>query len=175
MFRFGISQPAVYLTKNIPQLTRNPRSQTARAVQLFTAFLATASIHAVAASTSFPPNPEKNPPRPLTGSGWFFILQAGGIILQTAVSKALVGKEKDRWPLWVRKMGNVVFVVVWLWYTGPILADDFARCGVWMFEPVPFSLSRGLLGEGWWQWGGRWAGWAWGDDVPWYRRGIAIY
>lgn len=176
MFRFGISQPAIYLSRHIPYLRSNPRGQTARAVQLMTAFVATGSIHAMAAWTSFPPNPVGNPPRPVTGSGLFFVLQGVGILVQTAAAKAL-GSKSERWPLWMRQAGNVGFVVVWLWYTGPILSDDFARTGVWMFEPVPVSVFRGVLGEGWWCWGGRWAGLVggWGSGVPWYRWGVAVY
>ncbi|ETN46505.1 uncharacterized protein HMPREF1541_00690 [Cyphellophora europaea CBS 101466] len=167
MFRFGISQPSAYL---IRRYHLNPRSQSGRALQLLIAFGLTASIHAMAAATSFPPNP-LNPPRPITGSGLFFVLQALGMLAQTAFAEA-VGSKK-RWPVGARKAGNAAFVVVWLWYTGPILSDDFARTGVWMFEPLPISLFRGLAGEGWWCWGGRWAGLVW--DGPWYRRGIALY
>lgn len=95
---------------------------------------------------------------------------------QTAVARVLVrDKLKSAWPMWMRRAGNILFVGVWLWYTGPILADDFARCGVWLFEPIPISVFRGLLGEGWWCWDGMWAGLVYGEGVPWYRWGIAIY
>lgn len=76
-------------------------------------------------------------------------------------------------PQTLRRTGNVLFVAAWLWVTGPLLADDFARCGVWLFEPLPVSLLRGVMGEGWWMWGGRWAGW-W-QGTRWWDTGIAIY
>jgi hypothetical protein len=67
----------------------------------------------------------------------------------------------------------VLFAAGWLALTGPLLVDDFARCGVWLFEPVPVSLVRGLTGQGWWCWGGRWVGWWQGRY--WWETGIAIY
>ena len=77
------------------------------------------------------------------------------------------------WPELVRKIGNAGFVVLWLYFTGPLLADDFARAGVWLFEPVPVSFVRGFMGEGWWKWGGRWTGWS--ERKEWYLKGLAVY
>lgn len=172
MFRAGISRPVAPTSSYSLLRTFNlaPRSRRARFLQLIVAFTLTGSIHALAAYTSFPPNPA-NPPRPVMGSGLFFVLQALGIVVQTAAAEGLRSKT---WPGWIRGVGNWMFVVGWLYWTGPMLTGDFARCGVWLFEPLPVSLCRGLLGQGWWHWGGRWAGLVW-EGAPWYRRGIAIY
>ncbi len=80
-------------------------------------------------------------------------------------------------------MANVVFLLLWFYVTGPLLADDFARGGIWLFEPVPVSVVRGLgFGlneEGWWCWGeggGKWVGW-WSDRSGrgrWWRSGVML-
>lgn len=70
-------------------------------------------------------------------------------------------------------MGNWVGTVGWLYLTGPLLADDFARCGIWLFEPVPVSIVRGGLGERWWCWGGRWVGLV--NEGGWRGWGVGVY
>ena len=165
MFRFGISQPGLYLTRHF---NWDRKSNKARTIQLFTAFLLSGVIHASASYTSFPPN--DNVQRPLAGPLAFFVSQALGIMVQDFGGKAVKGKGV---PDMLRKIGNVVFTAVWLYVTGPLLSDDFARCGVWLFEPVPISFIRGVRGEGWWKWGGRWAGWNYREE--WWLRGLGVY
>jgi len=62
-----------------------------------------------------------------------------------------------------------------LYFTAPLLVDDFARGGIWLFEPVPFSLFRGLglgsEGDGWWCCGGGLVEWRSGEG--WWDTGIA--
>ncbi|KAK5330645.1 hypothetical protein LTR70_000475 [Exophiala xenobiotica] len=171
MFRYGISEPAIFLTE---RLRIKPRSQVGRALQLFVGFGLTASIHAAASSTTFSIRP---------GKPWhaffFFISQGVGIMVQTEAARWL-NKMAD-FPKSVRQAGNFLFVFVFLWYTGQYLVDDFARCQIWLFEPVPISIFRGLgLGPAdcwlpWIQWpeGGRWLGW-W-NGGRWYNSGIGIY
>ena len=165
MFRFGISQPGIYLTK---RLQLPPVSEAARAVQMLTAFFLSGCIHASASYTSFPPN--GNVSRPISGPLAFFLLQAIGILVQSWIARAMNSKS---FPGMVRRVGNALFAVVWLYFTGPLLADDFARCGVWLFEPIPISFVRGLRGEGWWKWGGQWAGLSQREE--WWLKGLAIY
>ncbi|TKA71366.1 hypothetical protein B0A49_04375 [Cryomyces minteri] len=42
------------------------------------------------------------------------------------------------------KVVNFAFVHVWFYYTSPLLVDDFAKGGIWLFEPIPISPLRGL-------------------------------
>lgn len=171
MFRYGISEPSRLLTR---KLNISPRSQLGRAVQLFIAFGLTAGIHAAASSTTFSIIPSK-PLHPFI----FFLGQAVGILVQTEVSRRLNGMI--RFPRVVRRAGNFGFVFVFLWFIGPYLADDFARCQVWLFEPVPVSILRGVgfgPGDCWIPWlsfsrGSRLLGW-W-DGGSWYRSGIGIF
>ena len=171
MFRYGISEPARLLTK---QLHISPRSQVGRAIQLFVAFGLTAGIHTAASSTTFSIIPSK-PWHPFI----FFTSQAVGIMVQTEAARRL--NTIAEFPKVVRQAGNFLFVFVFLWYTGPYLSDDFARCQIWLFEPVPVSIFRGLgfgPGDCWLPWiqfpeGGRWLGW-W-NGGRWYNSGIGIY
>ena len=81
----------------------------------------------------------------------------------------------QRIPKVVRRAANLGIVTVWLYFTSPLLVDDFARGGIWLFEPVPISLWRGLgfgpEGEGWWCWYGGLLKWRSGG--AWWDSGIA--
>lgn len=171
MFRYGISEPSRLL---IQKLNISPRGQAARALQLFIAFGLTASIHAAASSTTFSIIPCR-PSHPFI----FFIGQAVGILIQTEASRRL--NAIMSFPRVIRRAGNFGFAFVFLWYIGPYLADDFARCGIWLFEPIPISPLRGLgfgPGDCWIPWlsypqGGKliW----WWNGGSWYRSGVGIF
>ena len=167
MFRFGISEPS----RNIIQhLGLNPRSAAARIIQIGVAFILTGFIHATASYTAFPAANDET--RPISGPLLFFMLQAFGIILQRSLSIAL---KTNKLPISLRRAGNAGFVFGYGYITGALLADDFARSGIWLFEPLPISFSRGITGGGWWHWGtfGDWIGIWTGNH--WWESGIAIY
>lgn len=168
IFRFGLSEPSRYL---ISTLDLQPRSQLARVISVLTAFALSGSIHALGSYTSFLPS------RPFSGSFAFFMLQGVGVLGQPAFLKLVSANIYDtqRLPSWLRRLGNGLFVVIWLLLTGPLLTNDFARCGVWLFEPLPVSLFRGLLGQGWWCWSGqRMMWWTGRAGQSWWRKGIAV-
>lgn len=171
MFRYGISEPAKLLTE---RLQLDPRSQLGRVLQLFVAFGLTGGIHAVASSTTFSIVPSK-PWNPFL----FFLSQAILITIQTEISRRV--NKLFSFPAVLQQAGNLGFVLLVAWYTGPLLADDFARCGIWLFEPVPVSFLRGLgfgSADCWIPWlqfpsGGRWLG-LW-RGKHWYTSGLGIY
>lgn len=157
MFRYGISEPSKPIVK---ALGIDPRSQVGRAIQSLVAFCLSGMIHASASYTTFSIIRSK----PL--DPWlFFMLQGVGTIIQTAFADLILKQMKIEVPKRVRQAGNWAFVLVWLFYTGPLLANDFARAGIWLFEPVPVSLVRGVMGQGWWHWGGRWFGLRKGEGI----------
>lgn len=172
MFRHGISEPSRVL---IEKLGWNPRSQKSKLLQLFVAFGISGAIHAGASYTTF--NPES---RPLSGPFAFFFCQAFAILAEQFVFKTLrISNLMRGWPRWLRRAGTLMYVMAWFYVTGPWLADDFARCGIWRYEPVPISLLRGMgwgvEGKGWWCWHGTWAMWWSGvEGSPWWRKGAAI-
>jgi Membrane bound O-acyl transferase family len=168
MFRFGVSEPSRYL---ISALGLPPRSQTSRIISVIIAFAISGSIHACASYTSFFPS------RSIRGPLTFFMLQGLGVLGQPAFLNFISGNIYDTrtLPSWLRRCGNGLFVTIWLFLTGPLLANDFARCGIWLFEPLPISLFRGLLGQGFWCWSGQRVMWWPGrEGEGWWRQGIVM-
>ncbi|KIY00239.1 uncharacterized protein Z520_03924 [Fonsecaea multimorphosa CBS 102226] len=177
MFRFGISEPSRVL---IERLNMDVRGEAARIVQLLVAFTLSGSIHASASYTTF----SLNGSRPFSGPLLFFFLQGIGILLQSFIVKSLHRHASGvkNLPSAVGQTVNALVVVLYLYSTGPLLANDFANSGLWLFEPVPISLFRGIgfgpggKDEGWWTWnqkGSRTVGWWIGDR--WWERAVAIY
>lgn len=106
----------------------------------------------------------------------FFMLQALGISLQTTFCGVFKSSIISL-PRIMRRAGNLIFVVTWLLSTGWLLADDFARGGVWLVEPLPISPLRGLgfgvEGDTWWAWSDMGSGWYSGNH--WWESGLALF
>lgn len=176
MFRYGISEPSRVL---IERLGLDRRGTAARTMQLLIGFLLSGSIHAAGSYTSFSLK-ASHPLSPFI----FFLSQAFGVLLQSSLVKALHAHlpQTKALPQAVRQVTNLVLAALCLYFTGPLLANDFARCGIWLFEPLPVSPLRGLgfgpggKDDGWWTWyreGTRWM--AWWQGERWWQRGLAIY
>lgn len=173
MFRFGISEPSSFLLR---KLNWDPRSQKSRLLQVTIAFTITGLLHLSGSSTMYAPT------NPISGPFLFFILQGFGVMGQTYFTKLLLTKflpSSKSWPKWFIRLSNLLFVATWMYYTGPLFADDVAKSALWNFEPVPISLVRGLGfgldGEGWWCWHGKWIIWWDGREGDgWWRRGWAL-
>ncbi|KAI4165676.1 MAG: hypothetical protein LQ342_000618 [Letrouitia transgressa] len=136
---------------------------------LLTAFVLSGLLHASASSTLLSP---RTRPR---NSFLFFAVQPAGILAQRAASAWLAAWDiSPKFPGWARRSVNVAVVVGWALLTGPLIADEFAGGGIWLYEPLPLSLGRGLKGDGWWRWGrvGEWVGWWWGDR--WWKSGVVF-
>ncbi|ETS88054.1 hypothetical protein PFICI_01882 [Pestalotiopsis fici W106-1] len=144
-FRFGFAAPTNWLIRN--GYIRE-KSTSAAVVGALVAFLQSGFIHAMGSYTTLPKTHWWEPPV-------FFFLSGVGTQLQSTVSKAFK-PQIDKMPQWVRRAGNFLFVFVWLHLTCKWLVDDFGRCGLWLWEPVPFSIVRwlglGLKGDYWWRW-----------------------
>ena len=177
MFRFGISEPSRVLIK---RLNMNPRGNSARVIQILVAFGLSGSIHALGSYTTF----SLQGSHPLSGAFMFFLSQGVGVFLQSTAVKLL--HKNMAWitslPSAVGMTVNVVFVLVCLYFTGPLLANDLAGSGVWLYEPLPISPLRGLgfgpggKDEGWWTWyqeGSQLLSWWKGDR--WWHGALAIY
>jgi hypothetical protein len=118
------------------------KQSTARgAIRLATVFLLSGAFHACASYTLL------GPTRPWS-SFLFFALQPLGIGIQSICSWLVVGPylsdSTSWWKLWVRQCSNLGFTVLWLWTFSGLLLDDLTSGGIWLSEPVPFSLIRGL-------------------------------
>ncbi|KAL8810192.1 MAG: hypothetical protein Q9200_002777 [Gallowayella weberi] len=136
-------------------------------VRAMTAFTCSGLLHACASYTIL------GKTNPIRNSFLFFAVQPVGILAQRALSIYLKQKGyREAIPPWMRRTGNVIVVLAWCRLTGPWIADEFAAGGIWLYEPLPVSLIRGIRGEGWWRWGGDWVRWYSGDR--WWRNGLVF-
>ena len=143
------------------------KTQKGMVMRVVVAFGLSGVLHACASHTAM------GPTRPVTGSAMFFWVQPLGLMGQKVVCAWMAKKGWiDKLPWFVREAGNLGFVVAWFALTGPLIADDFARTGIWLFEPVPLSPIRGIRGHGWWRWGGTWVRWHTADR--WWMSGLAF-
>lgn len=167
-FRFVFGAPTHFL---FSKMDKNDNVVVKRIAQLLTAFALSGFLHACGSYTQIPLT------NPIRGPFLFFIVQGVGILVQTAATFTLtqlsVGQSV---PRWVRQAANFIFTLAWLYYTGPLLVDDFARGGAWLAELIPVSPLRGLgLGlpeEGWWCL--TLSPVRWHQDRHWWNSGLAF-
>ncbi|KAH7418602.1 membrane bound O-acyl transferase family-domain-containing protein [Cadophora sp. MPI-SDFR-AT-0126] len=165
IFRFIFSAPSNYLINNGYVKAGSP---VAKFLALVFAFGISGILHAAGSISQFPATHPTHAPI-------FFMLQALGILLQMSICSLFYAQIK-RFPRVIRQTGNFAFVFIWLFYTGWWLTDDFARGGIWLYEPIPVSVLRGLgfgdEGDGWWCWEHLGIGWYSGKH--WWESGIAL-
>ena len=143
------------------------KSQRGMILRVLVAFACSGALHACASYGTL------GDTRPIRGSFTFFMLQPVGILVQKAVTGWMKSTGvSEKMPLWLRYAGNMAVVVGWCFMTGPNIADDFAATGIWLYEPLPISILRGLRGEGWWCWGGDWV--RWHSAERWWQSGLAF-
>ncbi|KAI1208081.1 uncharacterized protein F4807DRAFT_164701 [Annulohypoxylon truncatum] len=133
-FRFGFSAPTRFFLRH---KYLKPGSPAAQLTSAAFAFLTSGFLHASGSHSAVPSHSRWYAP-PL-----FFFLAGLGTTLQSRLSRLLAPYTK-RLPRWARRAGNLAFVTVWMFATSWLLVDDFARCGIWLFEPVPVSVLRAL-------------------------------
>ncbi|PKS10561.1 hypothetical protein jhhlp_002315 [Lomentospora prolificans] len=145
-----------------------PRSETTKLLGVISAFLNSGLLHACGSYTTVPPTKLYRAPL-------FFSLSALGIFVQQVICRQLTPLSVN-FPKSVRRCGNGVFVAWWLWATCWPLAYDFGTAGLWLFEPVPVSIFKGLGlgadGESWWRWDDYMVKWYWGKR--WWETGLAL-
>ena len=142
MFRFGLSSPGVWL---VDRLGIGRSSAIAKVLRIAVAFALSGMVHACGCYTQWP----------ATSSFKLFLsfmLQPVGMIVQDMI--ALAVGESSR----VGRVLKPAFVVFWLWLTFGFALDEYARGGMWLVEPLPFSPLRSLgfgpAQEGMWLWHG---------------------
>ena len=167
-FRFAFEAPS---QRMLDFLSIEPGSFSGRTIQLFTAFICSGFLHASGSYTSI------GETRPLKGPFLFFFLQPIGIIMQMMVSKSMRNAGiTGRVPRLARRLTNFAFVHVWMYWTAPLLIEDFAKGGTLLFEPCPISPMRlsgfGLPGDSWWTWKGQFV--SWHSGPTWWQSGITV-
>lgn len=165
IFRLVFSAPTNYLVANG---YLSPKSSNTKLVASVFAFGISGILHAGGSISQIPSTKPSNPPT-------FFMLQAVGIFLQTGFC-TLFHQTIKHIPKTIRQIMNVVYALSWGLLTGWWLADDFARGGIWLYEPIPISILRGLgfagRDHGWWCWEHVGVGWYTGGH--WWESGVAI-
>ena len=168
LFRFSYVSAGKWTISHLPASFQRKPNLT-RSLRVFIAFLLSGFLHSIGSYT------QVSHTHPFSGSFLFFLLQAPGILLQTTVAKYLNEQLPFQVPRWLRRAGNLIFVALWFCLTGPLEGDDLARCGIWLLEPVPFSLVNALGygdGKGPWRWTWKWIQ-VWRGE-QWWDRGILI-
>ncbi|KAI8954724.1 hypothetical protein F4801DRAFT_531311 [Xylaria longipes] len=174
-FRVGFSAPTKWLLRNdyLPSSHRRGQGIGRMITPLVGAIIAFAQsglVHAAGSYTSVPATHYWCPPL-------FFALASLGTILQSVLSYFMV-RRIEKLPRWVRRIGNVAFVFLWLWATSWLLLDDFGRCGIWLWEPVPISFARaaglGVDRRIWRYDRDSLPRWRWGAHGRWWETGISV-
>lgn len=168
-FRVAFSAPTNWLVQHHYLDYKSIRGRIAAS---FIAFAQSAFLHAFGSMTCLPPTKPWQPPL-------FFLLSWVGVILQQALCQVLRKPVLEKCPSWVRRGGNLVYVLVWLHLTQWLFIDDVSRSALWLFEPVPVSPWRamgfGKPGDSWMRWT-RENGISvyWYTGRHWWESGIAI-
>jgi hypothetical protein len=164
LFRFGFTATARWILSLLP-VKLSSHSQFRRITFIVVAFAVSGLVHACGSFTQFKDT------KPISGPFLFFTLQSVGILGEQVFKGSIFPMlPLAGTPRWLRRTANFVFVFCWLFYSGFLIADDFARGGLWLMEPVPFSplrgLGIGLQGHGWWCWTEPWFRY-WSDGTYW--------
>ncbi|KAL2814595.1 membrane bound O-acyl transferase family-domain-containing protein [Aspergillus granulosus] len=167
MFRFGFVSTARWIMSFLPHSISSHRS-IRRLITTLVAFSASGLMHA---SGSYTQLGDTRPMAPFL----FFFFQAVGVFVQDTCAHILVPlltRQGIPPARWLRRVGNGAFAFGWLLLTGRLIADDFAKGGLWLTEPLPVSFVRGLMGRGWLCWRTPW--FEYYDDGTFWGRGLRI-
>ncbi|KAL7266714.1 hypothetical protein RUND412_010730 [Rhizina undulata] len=101
------------------------------------------------------------------GSFRFFLLQPMGILIEAGFVRIYSACVDRRGKERVEKVLKFLWTLAWFVVTSQSFIAEYRYGGLWLSEPVPVSVWRGIKGEGWWTWGvaedGRgwwsWDGW----------------
>lgn len=149
LFRYGFTATAQWALSFLPETwASNPLVK--RTTHVGFAFVLSGLVHACGSHTQFANT------RPFAGPFLFFAMQSIAIVCESFFKTVILPRlPLQGTPRWVRQAANATFVFGWLLYSGMFIANDFARGGLWLMEPIPISPLRGLglaNGGGWWCW-----------------------
>lgn len=167
-FRFGFTAPTKWL---MSKGYIRKGTVFAGVIGVVIPFMLSGFLHAAASYSAVPKTKPWLPPL-------FFLSSGIGAIIQQWVA-TMMRSQIQKMPRLVRRAGNLTFVVVWLSMTSWMLVDDFCRCGLWLFEPVPVSFFRlSSLGDPadgrLWRYGGNGFFPSWHTGRHWWDSGIRL-
>jgi hypothetical protein len=122
-FRSTFEAPTNYL---LAVLRVDSKSNVGRTIAVFIAFLISGCLHASGSYTQL------GDTDPMMGPMRFFLLQACAVLTESLLSQQLsrIVALRDS-PKLLKQAFNLVWVHIWLYFTAPLLVDDFARGGIW--------------------------------------------
>lgn len=165
-FRMQFIAPAAWLTKK-GYIQKGTLKGTV--VTLLATFLGSGFLHVWGSVSSLPATKVWRAPV-------FFLLQAFGIVGQHALSLG-ARRAWPSMPRWLARACNLGSTLAWMYFTAHLFTDDMASSGIWLLEPVPFSLFRALglghPGDSWRRWD-QYHRLTWYTAEQWWRSGITI-
>ena len=167
MFRQMLTSTSNRMVLSLPLDTQGP---TTKALRLSLPFVISGFIHGCGSYTLWG---DTQPMRAVL----FFILQPLGIAVQSAHAMAIdrvMGSNIA--SIHMKGVSNVISTATFFLLTFPLLADDFAKGGLWLSEPFPISAMQSLrLGSPqrtrplWLN-----SGIGWYSGRSWWQAGIAL-
>ncbi|QIW97518.1 hypothetical protein AMS68_003036 [Peltaster fructicola] len=136
LFRHSFQSSARALSK---VLGLKPKSPEGAGIELITSFNLSGILHTAASMTML------GPTQPWFKMYAFFALQPVGILAEVIYSH-YVGRSSfgKKIPKVVSYTSHIAWTCFWLFITGQLLAHELTTGGVFLYEPVPFSIFRGL-------------------------------
>ena len=135
MFRIQFTSVAIPIIYTVCEGGSNVKG---RVVRLSVPFLCSGVVHACGSYTMW------GDTKPIN-SFLFFAVQPVGIMVQAMFRRGLNKLVPfDKIPVGIRYTGNIAFMLIWLFNTFPLLADDYAKGGLFLTEPFPFSLLQAI-------------------------------
>lgn len=166
-FRQQFFAPATYLLRNG---IIHRRTWIGNIVALVSTFALSGLLHASGSRSAMA---ESRPWRQFA----FFLLQAVGILVQQSLGALVRMFAPRRHGAALRSAGSVTFAILWLYATASLFNDDMAAMGIWLLEPVPVSVFRGLglgfPGEAVWRWDSHYL-MRWHSGRHWWQSGVAV-
>lgn len=165
LFRNGCMNTARWLLSLLP-ISLSSHLFFRRVVYVLVAFCLSGFVHACGSHTQIANT------YPMSGSFLFFALQSVAIMAEQVFKSTIFPKIpfSGSTPRWLRRTANFLFAFCWLMTTSPLIADEFARGGLWFFKPMPISplllIGFKFQGEPWWCWNDPWFRY-WSDGSFW--------
>ncbi|EKV10785.1 hypothetical protein PDIG_54660 [Penicillium digitatum PHI26] len=164
IFRYGFVTSARWILSVLPAGWAS-HLQFRRVTYVMVAFCLSGFVHACGSHTQIEDT------SPVSGTFLFFSLQGVAIMAEQVFKSSILRKSPFAGtPRCLRRTANFVCVFCWLMLSGGLVADDFARGGLWLMEPLPISplraLGFGLQGQSWWCWNEPWFRY-WSDGTYW--------
>lgn len=163
LFRNAFKSASTAISKLLKLKSRSPE---AAGIELITSFTISGLLHTAASATML------GPTRPFTRMYLFFALQPAGILPEVIFAhffgRSSIGRKT---PWWLAYSAHTIYTCLWFYLTGPVLIHELVTGGVFLYEPVPISVFRGLgfgaTGDTAFCWEGLRISWYWDASRPW--------